>query len=87
MDFCPAKSKTLFSPRQNPWFLSTSSAYGGQSSRQSFVHMTSEPAMIGYMHKMFLGFVGITQRRQTDVFGYAQLFCSRDVAGPESGLV
>jgi hypothetical protein len=42
-------------------FLSASSADGAQSFGQSFVHMTSELAMIGYMRKMFRHFVGITR--------------------------
>jgi hypothetical protein len=45
-----------------------SSADGGQSSNQSFVHMTSTPAMIGYTRKMFRGFVGVTRRRRANVF-------------------
>jgi hypothetical protein len=60
MGFCPAKSKTLFSPRQK-------SADDGQSSGQYFVHVTSAPAMIGYTRKLFRGFVGITRRRRTNV--------------------
>jgi hypothetical protein len=44
-------------------FLSASSADGGQSSGQSFVHVTSAPATIGYTRNMFRGFVGITRRR------------------------
>jgi hypothetical protein len=53
--------------------LSASSTDGGQSSGQSFVHMTSAPAMIGYTRKMFRGFVGITRRRRTNVFVRGQL--------------
>jgi hypothetical protein len=58
----------LFTPTKTRGFLSPSSADGGQSFGQSFVHMTSAPAMIGYMRKMFRGFVGITRRRRTNVF-------------------
>jgi hypothetical protein len=54
-------------------FLSASSADGGQSSAQSIVHMTSAPVMIGYMCKMFRGFVGITRKQRTNVFGCAVL--------------
>jgi hypothetical protein len=46
-------------------FLSASSADGGQSSSQSFVHMA--PAVISYTHKIFRGFVGITRRWRTNV--------------------
>jgi hypothetical protein len=66
MDNCPAKPKTWFSPRG---FLSSSSADGGQSSGQSFVHMTSAPAMIGYTRKMFRSFVGIARRQMFFVRG------------------
>jgi hypothetical protein len=41
MDNCPVKQKTtLFSPDRPKIFLSASSADGGQSSGQSFAHMT-----------------------------------------------
>jgi hypothetical protein len=64
-------------------FLSASSADGEQSSTQSFVHMTSEPAMIGYTCKMFVVF---TRRRRTNVFGYARFFCSRDIGTGDDWL-
>jgi hypothetical protein len=49
-------------------FFYLSSADSGQSSAQSFVHVTSAPAMIGYTRKIFWYFVGITCRRRTNVF-------------------
>jgi hypothetical protein len=63
----------VFTPTKICGFLSASSADCGQSSAQSFAHMTLEQAVIGYTRKMFRGFVGITRRRQTNVFGRAVL--------------
>jgi hypothetical protein len=48
--------------------------------------MTSEPAMIGYTRKIFRGFVGFTRSRWTNVFGYARLFCSRDIGTGDDWL-
>jgi hypothetical protein len=57
MDFYPDEIENIvFAPTKIRGFLSASSADGGLSSGQSFVHVTSEPAMIGYTRKMFRGF-------------------------------
>jgi hypothetical protein len=56
MDFCPAKSKTLFSARHvRRWWTSVRPVFCSRD-------------MIGYMCKMFRGFVGITHRWRTNVF-------------------
>jgi hypothetical protein len=44
-----------------------------QVTRGYFVHMILAPAMIGYMCKMFCGFVGITPRQRTMFFVRGQL--------------
>jgi hypothetical protein len=56
MDFCPGKSINIVFTRQNPRIFSASSADGGQSSGQSFVHVTSAPAMIGYTRNGYARF-------------------------------
>jgi hypothetical protein len=59
-----------FTPTKIHGFLSASSADGGQSSAQSFVRMTSAPAMIGYIRaKCIVFFFGFTRRRRrTNIF-------------------